>query len=274
MFDLTSLYDDDVITDDVYIFVSALYATFEFNRTIGGNIEPTSLDLTTLSTDKLFKSIYSKEIKQAVADDNLLYMVYKSYGFLTSIIVFLSEMLLMLVMLVLSLAYLVIFVSVCLSCMLSDDLKLKDAFKRILSYLLIITVFQVVVDCIIIFTGDMINLVDNRISVGLMSLVVLIICLCIFLWVVRVFLGLLRNITSFGGDVVGDLVYGFVKNLNTQLYEIKKGVLTSCNIALHSPIHLTRNKEATNQSHSNSTKDMNIIELRRKININKMMKRK
>lgn len=225
---LCDSYSDSHISDDTMIFTFALIATFEFNRTFGG--KTTSINLDTVSTDKLFRVIYATEIEDVIDNPNLVYMIFEKGGLFTAIMFVIAELLFILTMYLRCALYVVLILCCIIACFIEWFFK-PEKLKQILSGLLIQIGTLIISQAIIIL---MLRLGLTAIGVnqgkGLLftlTLLYAIICFALLRWHIVMFKSLIKNIRSFGYGAIQGEIAGLTALMNKASMKIRKARVES-----------------------------------------------
>ncbi len=205
---LCEVYKEGHITDDTMIFTFALLATFEFNSVFGG--DTTSLNLETISTDKLFRVIYATEIEDVIDNPNLIYMIYERGGLLTAVIFFLTEVLFVVTMYIRCVIYLLLILACIVTCFseffLAEE-KLAQMLKGVLIQIGILLIGQVIVIVLLRIGLGTLSGIDGKGMLFMVTLLYGIVCLAVCKWHWAMLKSLLKSLRTFGYGVMrGELV--------------------------------------------------------------------
>lgn len=196
---LCDLYETNHISDDTMIFVSALIATFEFNKTFGG--KTTSISLDSLSTDKVFRSAYATAIEDVIDKPNLVYMIYNVGGFFTPGVFVLAEFLFVICMYVRCLIYLLLVIACMVvgfsECTMRNE-TLLDKLKGIGIQLGVLLAGQFVLISLLKIIELILHGTVSKGIVFIITLVFGVICFALTIWHVKMLIALIKDFKSFG----------------------------------------------------------------------------
>lgn len=212
---LCEVYEEGHITDDTMIFTFALLATFEFNRVFGG--DTTSLNLNTVSTDKLFRVIYATEIEQVIDNPNLIYMIYESGGILTATLFALTEFLFILTMYIRCAIYLLLILTcivVCFSeCFLREE-KLTQVLKGVLLQIGILIIGQLVIIALLRIGLPVISTIDGKGKLFVVTAIYAIVLFALCKWHYAMLKSLIKSMRNFGYGVIKGELSGLTSLIN------------------------------------------------------------
>lgn len=260
---LCNKYDDDIISDNILIYMTALNATFEFNREFANDNAFTGICTSSISTDMLFKSMFSKDYKQIVSDDNIVFVVYKEYGLINAILLTLSEVVLILSSLIMSVIHLGLFVSCMISTFYINDMIVTKTLLNILKYTGLLFLFEVCMLLSIRLLNGLLLTVHTSASVSISIIIFLLLGISIFIWSFKLLIRFFKNLKQFGGDAVSEVLDDFKKVLFVS--NIKTTVSDIADKANRLLSNYTTKK--SNDKFDNNVVRRNIQEARRKKNI-------
>lgn len=212
---LCKIYEEGHITDDTMIFTFALLATFEFNRAFGG--DTTSLNLSTVSTDKLFRVIYATEIEQVIDNPNLVYMVYETGGILTAILFVITELLFIITMYMRCAIYLITILAcvvACFSeCFLREE-KLTQVLKGLLLQIGVLVLGQFVVIALLRIGLPVIATTDGKGRLFVVTVIYAIVLFALCKWHYIMFKSLVKSLRNFGYSVIKGELVGLMSIIN------------------------------------------------------------
>lgn len=212
---LCEAYEEGHITDDTMLFTFALCATFEFNDAFGA--DTISLNLDTVSTDKLFRVIYATEIEDVIDNPNLVYMIYTKGGLLTAIVFFLTEGLFVVTMYLRSAIYLILILAcivVCFSEFYLREEKLAQVLKGVLLQIGILLVGQIICILLLRIGLTMLSEVSGKGMMFMVTLLYGVVCFTLCKWHWTMLKSLLKSIRTFGFGVIRGELVGLATMIN------------------------------------------------------------
>ena len=220
---LCDLYETNHISDDTMIFVSALIATFEFNKTFGG--KTTSVNLNSLSTDKVFRSTYATKIEDVIDKPNLVYMIYSIGGFFTPGVFVLSELLFVLCMYVRCAVFLLLVIA-CIfvgfsECAMKDEILLNK-LKGIGIQLSVLFAGQFVLISLLKIIEYFIHGTESKGIIFIVTFIFGIICFALTMWHIKMLKALIKDFGSFGFVAFNDELKGLSNLYNKAVNSINR----------------------------------------------------
>ena len=220
---LCEVYEDSHISDDTMIFTFALLATFEFNSVFGE--DTTSLNLDTVSTDKLFRVIYATQIEDVIDNPNLVFMVYKSGGILTALVFTITELVFVITMFVRNLIYAILLLACMVICLTSfnlKEIKVISALKGILIQLAVLLAGQLILIAVLRIGLNTISTIDGKGMLFMVTLLYGIVCFSLCKWHLAMFKSLLKSLKTFGYGVMHEELAGLSSVINTASTQLKR----------------------------------------------------
>ena len=260
---LCNKYGDDTISDNILIYMTALNTTFEFNREFANDNVFTGICTSSISTDMLFKSMFSKDYKQIVSDDNIVFVVYKEYGLINAILLTLSEVVLILSFLIMSVIHLGLFVSCMISTLYINDMIVTKTLLNVLKYTGLLFLFEVCILLSIRLLNGLLLTAHTSAAVSISIIIFLLLGISIFIWSFKLLIRFFKNLKQFGGDAVSEVLDDFKKVMSTSA--IKTLVSDIADKANKLLSNYTTKK--SNDKFDNNVVRRNIQEARRKKNI-------
>lgn len=206
---LCKTYEEGHITDDTMIFTISLIATFEFNRAFGGDL--TSINLETISSDKLFRVIYATSVEDVIDNPNLIYMIYDKGGLLTAVVFLLTEGLFVLTMYMRCVIYLLLVIAcviVCFSEFFLKEEKLAQVVKGSLIQMGVLLLGQIIIITLLRVGLSTLTAVEGKGMLFMVTLLYGIVCFALCRWHWAMLKSLLKSLRTFGYGVMRDELIG------------------------------------------------------------------
>lgn len=214
------------IRDSSLIFAAALAATFEFNKTFSGNpitgvqIEPQGLEPTTTDVDKYMRATFAENIDQIVKNNDVIYMIYEQdQGFVTAFFVILSEILILVTVITRCVILWVMFISaayICLTFYFNPPYSRKNVIIGVLSQIASLLGGQFVVMFVVTRSLRIVGSINAGWGRVLVALLMCGAYLVVAIWNIKMLVALLKDIKTYGGAVISNVVSAARMNYETR----------------------------------------------------------